>query len=387
MLLPDYDGKIEQYQLRGTPLVPHAPKVAFTRRALAAAHVVSDPIAERDPWQEGCAVDWDATLKFRAYLWEQGLDLAEAMDTAQRGMGVGWPIAKELIQRSLRDAAAHPQKPRVACGAGTDHKQSESLRTIDDVIDAYTTQMEVIEAAGGQCIIMASRALPAIAAKPADYQRVYDTLISQARQPVILHWLGPMFDPALAGYWGSEDLHQAAAAVLTIIKQHADKIDGIKVSLLEPRHEIDLRRLLPDSVRLYTGDDFNYVQLIKGDGKYHSDALLGVFAAIAPAASQALEMLAADDIAGYDALLEPTVSLAREIFKSPTRYYKAGIAFMAWLNGLQRHFVMPAGMQSAREIAHYAEVFRLADQARLLVEPELASRRMVALLKVYGIEQ
>ncbi len=386
MLLPTYAGTIEDYQLIGDPLTPRAPTVPLTRTAFAAAHVVSDPLAERDPWLGRPSVDWDNTLKFRHSLWDQGLHLAEAMDTAQRGMGVDWETAKELINRTMRDAKAHPLKPRVACGAGTDQFTLDQLTSEEAIIAAYSEQMEAIEAAGGQCIIMASRAMAAAGDEPDFYGRVYSKLIEQAAEPVILHWLGDMFDPALKGYWGSDDLDGAADSVLAIINQHADKIDGIKISLLEQEREEKFRARLPEGVRLYTGDDFNYAALIEGDGERYSHALLGIFAAIAPAASQALEALALGDNATFNVLLEPTVPLSREIFKAPTPYYKAGIAFLAWLNDAQSHFIMPAGFQSSREISHYAEVFRLADKARLLTKPDLAISRMGALLKLHGIE-
>lgn len=385
MLLPTYSGTVEEYTIRGDPLVPRAPEVPLTRTAFAAAHIVSDPLAERDPWVGRPAVDWDSTFRFRHSLWDQGLGLAEAMDTAQRGMGVDWLTAKELIERTMIEAKAHPAKPRVACGAGTDQIATEDLNSEAAIIAAYSEQMEAIEAAGGQVIIMASRAMATLGGGPDAYLWVYGRLIEQAANPIILHWLGDMFDPALKGYWGGETLDKAADAVLAIINTCADKIDGIKISLLEQEREEDFRARLPENVRLYTGDDFNYADLIEGDDKFFSHALLGIFAAIAPAASQGLVALAAGDTKKYHELLAPTVPLSREIFKAPTRFYKAGIAFLSWLNGTQEHFVMPAGFQSSREITHYAEVFRLADQARLLIRPDLAQDRMKLLLKLQGI--
>jgi hypothetical protein len=385
--LPTQDARIEPYRLTGTPLAARAPRVPLTRTAFAAAHVVSDPLRERNPWDTRPAVDWDATLAFRQQLWDQGLGLAEAMDTAQRGMGVDWPTALELIQRTMRAAKAHPMRPRVACGAGTDHRAPGELATPDAIAAAYTQQAEAIEAAGGQLILMASRAFPAIKAGPDIYHQVYRRLIDGAREPVILHWLGDMFDPALAGYWGSTDVAAASDFVLGLIAENPGKVDGIKISLLDQAHEETFRARLPEGVRLYTGDDFNYAPLIEGDGTYHSHALLGIFAAIAPAASQALEALALGDSVTYHRLLAPTVPLSREIFRAPTRFYKAGIAFLAWLNGHQSHFIMPAGFQSSRDITHYAQVFRLADQAGLLAEPDLAERRMKTLLTLHGIDQ
>ncbi len=383
--LPTADGRIEDYRLTGTPLTPRAPTRPLTRTAFAAAHVVSDPLRERNPWDTRPAVDWEGTLAFRTSLWDQGLGLAEAMDTAQRGMGVDWPTALELIQRTMVAAKAHPMKPRVACGAGTDHLTLADLTTADKIAAAYQTQAEAIESAGGQLILMASRAFPAVGAGPDVYRSVYRRLIDGAREPVILHWLGDMFDPALKGYWGSDDVAQASDFVLDLIGENPGKVDGIKISLLDQAHEEAFRVRLPEGVRLYTGDDFNYADLIAGDGKHYSHALLGIFAAIAPAASQALDALAAGDLDTYHRLLKPTVPLSREIFRAPTRFYKAGIAFLAWLNGHQRHFIMPAGFQSSRDIVHYAEVFRLADQANLLADPQLAVRRMRVLLELHGV--
>lgn len=385
LTLPSYDGTLAPYALQGTPLIPRAPRVALTRTAFAAAHVISDPLAERSPWDTRPAVDWDATLAFRVGLWDQGLGLAEAMDTAQRGMGVDWATARELITRTMRAAKAHPLAPRVACGAGTDHVALADLRDAAAIRSAYEAQAEVIEAAGGQLILMASRAFTAIGADQATYHTVYRHLIDGARDPVVLHWLGDMFDPALAGYWGSHDVATASDFVLRLIAENPAKVDGIKISLLNQAHEEAFRARLPAGVRLYTGDDFNYADLIAGDGAHYSHALLGIFAAIAPAASQALEALALGDLPTYHRLLAPTVPLSREIFKAPTRFYKAGIAFLSWLNGTQRHFIMPAGLQSSREITHYAQVFRLADQAGLLTKPDLAEHRMATLLALHGM--
>lgn len=384
--LPKADHTIEAYSLTGTPLVPRAPRVPFTRTAFAAAHVVSDPLRERSPWDTRPAVDWDATLAFRQGLWDQGLGLAEAMDTAQRGMGVDWLTAKELIERTMVAAKAHSQKPRVACGAGTDHVALADLRDADAILAAYETQASAIEAAGGQLILMASRAFTAIGAGRDIYRKVYRRLIDGAAQPVILHWLGDMFDPALAGYWGTSDVADASDFVLDLIVENPAKVDGIKISLLDQAHEEAFRARLPAAVRLYTGDDFNYAALIEGDGQHYSHALLGIFAAIAPAASQALEALAEGDRETYHRLFAPTVPLSREIFRAPTRFYKAGIAFLSWLNGYQTHFIMPAGFQSSRDITHYAAVFRLADQAGLLAKPDLAVHRMRTLLALHGIE-
>ena len=384
--LPTVTGTLESYRLTGEPLIPRAPRVSLTCTAFAAAHVVSDPLRERNPWDTRPSVDREATLRFREGLWDQGLGLAEAMDPAQRGMGVDWLTAKKLVERTMRAAKAHPLRPRVASGAGTDHVPLSDLRDTDAIIAAYETQMDAIEAPGSQIILMANRALPAIGADAATYAAVYRHLIAQANEPVILHWLGNMFDPMLAGYWGSCDVARATETVLSINMENSSKLDGIKTSLLDEAHEVAFRARLPEGVWLYTGDDFNFAPLIAGDGTRHSHALLGIFAAIAPAASQALEALARGDRATFDALLAPTVPLSREIFCAPTRFYKAGIAFLAWLNGYQDHFIMPGGFQSSRDITHYAEVFRLADSARLLARPDLAEARMRTILALHGVE-
>jgi hypothetical protein len=281
----------------------------------------------------------------------------------------------------------------VACGCGTDHLAPEAARTVDDVVRAYEVQMAAIEKLGGRLIVMASRALARAATSPDDYAHVYDRVLRQASQPVILHWLGDMFDPALAGYWGHADVDRAMDVALDVIAAHADKVDGIKISLLDKDREIVMRRRLPAGVRMYTGDDFNYAELIAGDqvgdtpNRQHSDALLGIFDAIAPAASAALAALASGDAAGFHEILAPTVPLSRHVFRAPTRFYKTGVVFMAWLNGHQDHFVMVGGQQSARSLVHFAELFRLADAAGLVEDAELATHRMRTLLALHGVER
>jgi hypothetical protein len=383
--LPARDGALESYVLRGTAAIaPATPGTAFNRIAYSAAHVVADARAAVDPWL-GCAIDWDTTIAYRRRLWRMGLSVAEAMDTAQRGMGLDWPTSLELVRRSL-DAARDVPGAVVASGCGTDHLAPDAARCVDDVIRAYEEQMAAIEKLGGRLIVMASRALARVARGPADYERVYDRVLAQARQPVILHWLGEMFDPALANYWGSPDVGAAMDTALGVIAAHAGKVDGIKISLLDKEREIEMRRRLPPGVRMYTGDDFNYAELIAGDGRHHSDALLGIFDAIAPAASAALGALAAGDTARFHALLAPTVPLSRHIFQAPTRFYKTGVVFMAWLNGHQPHFVMVGGQQSARSLPHFAELFRLADAAGLIEDPERAVARMRTLLALHGVD-
>ena len=355
----------------------------FDRIAFAAAHVVADPFADVDPWLTA-AIDWDATLAFRSHLWSLGFGVAEAMDTAQRGMGLDWPTALELIRRSVALARAEGGR-LVACGAGTDHLAAGPDVSLADVVRAYETQCAAVEAAGGRIILMASRALAAAARAPEDYARVYGRILGQVKEKVIIHWLGEMFDPALAGYWGSEDHWTAMDTCLSVIAANAAKVDGIKVSLLDKDKEIAMRRRLPAGVRMYSGDDFNYPELIEGDGEGHSDALLGIFAVIAPAASAALAALAAGDRDGYRRILAPTVPLSRHVFKAPTRFYKTGVVFMAYLNGLQTHFTMVGGQQGARSLLHLAELFRLADAAGLLRDPEEACMRMRRVLAVHGV--
>jgi len=396
LTLPLADGRLERYTL--TEVAPwRAPaKPAFNRIAFSAAHVVADARAAIDPWLD-CAIDWESTLAYRRRLWSMGLGVAEAMDTAQRGMGLDWPTSLELIRRSL-DAARDVPGALIASGCGTDHLPPDAARSIDDVIRAYEEQMAAIEKLGGRLILMASRALARVANGPADYEHVYDRLLRQARQPVILHWLGDMFDPALKGYWGSSDIDTAMATALAVINAHPAKVDGIKISLLDKDREIAMRRRLPATggpdgrgVRMYTGDDFNYAELIAGDGvgdaanQRQSDALLGIFDAIAPAASAALAELAAGNEARFHQILAPTVPLSRHIFRAPTRFYKTGVVFMAWINGHQDHFMMVGGQQSTRSMPHFAELFRLADAAGLIEHPALAAQRMKTLLALHGV--
>lgn len=388
--LPSNQGQLQSYSLTGKQPVRPAHGVTFNRIAYSAAHVVADPLKTVDPWITS-AVDWDTTIAYRKYLWSLGLGVAEAMDTAQRGMGMDWPTSLELIQRSLNAAKDHPGAI-VASGCGTDHLDVDAVKSVDDVINAYEEQMAAIEKMGGKLIIMASRALARVAQSPADYERVYARILSQAKQPVVLHWLGDMFDPALTGYWGTPDLDAAMNTAVDIIAAHADKVDGIKISLLDKDKEIAMRRRLPNGVRMYTGDDFNYAELIAGDGfgseSTHgkSDALLGIFDAIAPAASAALGHLAQGNLEQFHAILGPTVPLSRHIFQAPTRFYKTGVVFMAWLNGHQKHFTMVGGQQSTRSALHFAELFLLADAANLLEQPEMAVQRMKTLMSLHGVE-
>jgi hypothetical protein len=384
LALPLPDRSLQRYRLAPPRSFPARGNKPFTRVAIAAAHVVADPLAAHDPWLEP-ALDWEATIAYRRYLWSLGLGVAEAMDTAQRGAGLGWLEARELIGRTL-DAARDVPGALVVCGIGTDQLDESRAHPLAAIADAYLEQAAAIEERGGRLVVMASRALAKAARTADDCVAVYDRVLAAARQPVVLHWLGAMFDPALAGYWGGGDFEQDMEVCLAIIAAHRDKVDGIKLSLLDAGKEIALRARLPAGVKMYTGDDFNYPELMAGAHGRHSHALLGIFDAIAPAASGALAALAAGDEAGFRGILDPTVALARHVFRAPTRFYKTGVVFLAYLNGHQRHFTMIGGQQSARSLLHLAELFRLADAAGLLRDPDLAAQRMRAVLAVAGIE-
>ena len=379
--LPDFKGGLRAYDPRPEPLAltPGAP---FTSRTVfSAAHVVADPYADVSP-DAPAAVDWDATLAFRRHLWSHGLGVAEAMDTAQRGMGLDWAGAAELIRRSAAEAKS--VGGRIACGVGTDQITAGSLV---EVRAAYEEQLALVEESGAQAILMASRALAAAASGPEDYLEVYGHLLRQASEPVVLHWLGPMFDPALEGYWGSSDLDAATDTFLDVIAAHPDKVEGIKVSLLDAQREIDIRRRLPQGVRCYTGDDFNYPELIAGDEKGFSHALLGIFDPLGPLAAEAVRVLDTGNVAGFRELLDPTVELSRHLFQAPTRFYKTGVVFLAWLAGHQSHFTMVGGLQSARSLPHFARAYELADGLGLFPDPKLAEERMENLLSLYGVAQ
>ena len=379
--LPEASGGWREIELSQPRAWAEHPEAFSSRVAFAAAHVVADPRGENVPGAPA-AIDWDATLAFRRHLFRYGLGVAEAMDTAQRNMGLDWPATQELITRS--SALAREHGARIASGAGTDQLLVPA-GSLEDVTKAYLEQVEFVEAAGSQVIMMASRQLAAIARSAEDYLQVYATVLAQASRPVILHWLGEMFDPQLSGYWGSTDIPTATRTFLDLINEHRADVDGVKVSLLSADHEQQLRTALPSGVRLYTGDDFNYPELIEGDGDHHSDALLGAFAAIAPAATAALSALDEDDIDRYRGEMAPTLPLSRHIFSAPTYYYKTGIAFLAWLNGHQDGFVMVGGLQSARSIVHLARIFELANEAQLLTDPELAAHRLGQLLATAGV--
>src|SRR3954449_2226078 len=382
--LPTAGGTIESYRLAASRVFPARVEGTLNRVAFSAAHGVADPFADNDPWLTA-AIDWDRTIAFREHIWDLGLGVAESMDTAQRGMGLDWPTSLELIQRSVKAAKARGNA-LVFSGAGTDHLAAEDAKTVDDVIRAYEEQIAAVEKAGGRIILMASRALARIGRNADDYAKVYNRVLAQVREPVIIHWLGDMFDPALANYWGTSNLDEAMEVAVAVINANAAKVDGVKVSLLDKQREIDMRRRLDRNVKMYTGDDFNYAELIAGDEHGFSHALLGIFDAIAPAASYALSRLAAGDDKGFHDVLGPTLPLSRHIFKAPTRFYKTGVVFMAYLNGHQDHFTMVGGQESARSTLHLAELFRLADPGGLLVNPELATRRMKTVLATRGFE-
>ena len=377
--LPDSHGRKSDYGLKGTPIKAGTLDANPARIVYSAAHVVADPFAENDPTGRA-AVDWQKTLEFRHYLASLGLGIAEAMDTAQRGMGLDWGGALELIKRTREDLP----KARVANGCGTDHLTPADALSIDDVIRAYLEQVEAIQKLDARIILMASRALARVAKSSADYITVYDHVLQACDHPVILHWLGDMFDPQLKNYWGSDNFDAALETSLEVIARNVKKVDGIKISLLDKDKEIIMRRRLPDGVKMYTGDDFNYPELIAGDAQGYSHALLGIFDPLAPAAAHAVTLLGQGDVAGFREVLDPTVPLSRLIFRAPTQFYKTGVVFLAWLNGFQDHFIMLGGAQAMRPLPYFCEVFRLADQAGLLRNPDLAIDRMKKMLAFYG---
>ncbi|MEM8950439.1 MAG: dihydrodipicolinate synthase family protein [Pseudomonadota bacterium] len=385
IVLPDEKGLPSDYSLIGTPIeaaplgADPARGTAPARFVFSAAHVVADPFTANDP-SGPATVDWDATMAFRRHLAGLGIGIAEAMDTAQRGMGLDWKGALELITRTRSEVP----DALVFNGAGTDQLDPADAKNLDDVKRAYLEQIEAIQKVDGRIILMASRALARFATSPDDYRTVYRDVLAACDQPVILHWLGEMFDPALAGYWGSSSFETTMETALAVIEENAAKVDGIKISLLDKEKEIVMRRRLPGNVKMYTGDDFNYPELIAGDEQGFSHALLGIFDPLAVAVGKAIGQLGEGDVEGFRKTLDPTVPLARLIFRAPTQYYKTGVVFLAWLNGHQDHFVMLGGAQSMRPLPYFTETFRLADQCGLLRDPELAVKRMKSLLAVYG---
>jgi uncharacterized protein DUF993 len=423
LLLPTADGRLEPWAPSGRSPTPVPPSILCTgteapaavpvhgtsRTAYAAVHVVADPLAAGDPGT-GAWLDWDATLAFRHHIWSCGLGVAEAMDTAQRGMGLDWATARELIARTGAEAAS--VGGAWCAGVGTDQLAGGALtggapplgtasdaitrrrstetvdlrRVIAGVVDAWQEQLAVVVEAGGVPVIMASRALAAAAQRPDDYHRAYGTLLSEASGPMLLHWLGEPFDPALAGYWGHRDVRDAARELAALCRDHEQVVAGVKVSVLDAAVEVELRRSLPKGVACLTGDDFNFPELIAGDDQGHSDALLGIFDPVAAVAGAALRRLDDGDVASFRALLDPTVPLAREVFRPPTPHYKVGVVFLAYLSGHQRHFRMVGGLESQRSIVHLSEVLRLADAAGVLPDPDLAVARMRPLLTLAGLD-
>lgn len=382
--LPVKDGPLTPFTLSEPNDFGPPPSAPLARIVLAAPHIVSNPLSHTNPWTDP-VVAWDDTLKYRRYLWSLGLGVAEAMDTAHRGSGLNWPTALKLIELSVSESKDFPNAVLFS-GAGTDHLEAADARKVDDVIAAYDLQCSSIEKVGGRIVLMASRALARVAKSPDDYAKVYETVLGRVKKPVIIHWLGEMFDAQLAGYWGKAKAREAMKVCLDVLAANAGKVEGIKMSLLDKDLEVEMRRKLPRGVAMFTGDDFNYPELIEGDGKHFSHALLGIFDPIAPAVTAALSALTAGDAFSYHEILDPTVALARHIFRAPTQYFKTGVVFMAYLNGHQPHFIMMGGQQSAHSLPYLADVFRLADKAGLLADPERAAARMKTVLKLYGIE-
>jgi len=380
--LPRAGGEVYDYTPSGRFLYAEGGAPPRSRLPYAAVHVVADPFADVSP-AAPAVIDWERTLAFRRHIWKYGLGVAEAMDTAQRGMGLDWEASKELIRRSVAEAKA--VGGRIVCGAQTDHLAPGSARDLRDIEAAYEEQCEYVEKVGGQVVVMASRELARIARGPDDYAHVYGRVLAQLKQPALIHWLGEAFDPALRGYWGHADLDAAMNSCLAIITANKEKVEGLKLSLLDQEREISMRARLPEGVRMLTGDDFDYPTTIGGDGIHHSDALLGAFDMIAPAASAALLALDDGDERSFHEILEPTVPLSRHVFGAPTFYYKTGVVFMAYLNGHQDHFRMVGGLESGRSAVHLANIFVLADQAGLLRDAELAVDRIRPVMAVAGV--
>lgn len=410
LTLVDARGATSTVPLAEPPALTPPAAPLRSRVVYAAAHVVPVPWGDNTPGSPA-QVDWDATLGFRRHLYRWGLGVADAMDTAQRGMGLDPAATRELVRRSAE--VAREEGGALVVGVGTDHL-TEPPADLDAVADAYVEQLHAAEDAGARPVLMASRHLARVAAGPDDYRRVYRRVLRAAGGPVVLHWLGTAFDPALAGYFGP-DLPTATRTLLDVVGEHADRVAGVKMSLLDADAEVAVRERLPQGVRMFTGDDFHYVGLIGGDDlparggtdtgggahpasggdpgpgagaagrRGHSDALLGAFAALGPLASAAVQALDAGDPAGYLRLLGPTEALSRRVFAAPTYHYKAGVAFLAWLNGHQSAYRMVGGLHAARSVPHLSEVVRLANACGALERPELAAERWHALLRLDGV--
>ncbi|WP_448003553.1 DUF993 family protein [Agromyces bauzanensis] len=382
LTLIDAAGVARSAPLAAAPAFAKPRHPLTSRVAYAAAHVVPKAHADNTPGRPA-DIDWDATLAFRHHVWSWGLGVADAMDTAQRNMGLDAVATRELISRTAAEAAS--AGANLVVGVNTDHVDDESI-TLERVVDAYKEQLHHAEDAGAGVVLMASRHLARAARTPDDYRRVYREVLAAAGAPVILHWLGPAFDPALAGYFGSDDTDAAAATLLQIIEYNRDAVLGVKMSLLDADAEIAVRRKLPESARMFTGDDYHYVGLIEGDGSGHSDALLGAFAALAPNASAAIQALDRGDPAAYRDILGPTEALSQQVFAAPTYYYKTGVAFLSWLNGHQPAFQMVGGLHAARSLPHLSRIVELANASGALERPELAAARWHSLLTINGID-
>lgn len=380
--LIDGEGALRSVPLAEAPAFQKPRHPLASRVAYAAAHVVPKPFADNTPGAPA-EIDWDATLAFRHHVWSWGLGVADAMDTAQRNMGLDAPATRELISRSAAEAATVGAS--LVVGVNTDHVGDETI-SLDQVVDAYKEQLHHAEDAGAGVVLMASRHLARAARTPDDYRRVYREVLAAAGAPVVLHWLGTAFDPALAGYFGSDDPDAASATLLQIIEVNRDTVQGVKMSLLDADAEISVRERLPETARMFTGDDYHYVGLIEGDQRGHSDALLGAFAALAPNASAAIQALDLGDVDGYRAILAPTEPLSQHVFAAPTYYYKTGVAFLSWLNGHQAAFQMVGGLHAARSLPHLSRIVELANASGALERPELAAARWHSLLTLNGVD-
>ncbi|WP_217180900.1 dihydrodipicolinate synthase family protein [Streptomyces sp. AC495_CC817] len=418
------DGAVSDAALNDSGGYARPASALQSRVAYAAAHVVPKVHADNTPGQPA-DIDWDATLAFRRNVYSWGLGVADAMDTAQRNMGLDAAATRELIARSAE--VAREEGGSVVVGVNTDHVD-ETRISLDRVVDAYKEQLHFTEEQGAGPVLMASRHLARVAAGAEDYRRVYREVLESATTPVVLHWLGTAFDPELAGYFGADDWQTASGVLLDVIAENPGKVAGVKMSLLNAESEVSVRERLPEGVRMFTGDDFNYVGLIGGDdlrsgegsdetkrslpesmsdagvssrsarstagvegarsttGAGYSDALLGAFAAITPVASAAIQALDAGDPARYLEILGPTEELSRQVFAAPTFYYKTGVAFLSWLNGHQPAFQMVGGLHSARSLPHLSRIVELANDALALEKPELARERWHALLRVNGVD-
>ena len=377
----DAAGGLTRWELSAAPAFRRPTGPLRSRVAYAAAHVVPRVAGDNVPGAPA-DVDWDTTLAFRHHVWSWGLGVADAMDTAQRNMGLDEKATRELIARSAAEARA--AGGALVVGVNTDHVDDDVL-SLPAIVDAYVEQLHYAEDQGVGTVLMASRHLARTASSPADYVQVYRQVLARAGAPVVLHWLGEAFDPQLAGYFGSRHIPTCIDTVVQIMTENVGRVRGIKMSLLDAGHEVALRSRLPEGTTMFTGDDFNYVGLIAGDGRRHSDALLGAFAAVAPNASAAIQALDAGDPAEYQRILGPTEELARHIFAAPTFHYKTGVAFLSWLNGHQPAFSMVGGLHSARSLPHLSTLVRLADHASALEVPDTAAERWKAYLALHGI--